>query len=651
MKHYVLKSAFISVCLVLISGMVAAQEDAPILVVDADTIYTSEFEYVFNKNRDNPYVEEKTPQEYMDLFVQFKLKVHEAERLGLDTLPKFVKELGGYRDQLARPYLIDSEVTEQLIEEVFDRYKTEIEASHILFQVSPSAAPKDTAMVYQRAVEVREKLLAGAAFDSLARKYSQDPSAKDNGGRIGYFSALYLVYPFENAAYNLEVGEISMPVRTRYGYHLIRVTDRRPARGEVKVAHIMIRLEDSSTEADKEVAYEKIKSISEEIKAGADFAEMARVYSDDKTTATSGGELRWFGSNVMVEPFDSAAFSLSEIGSISEPVLTQFGWHLIKLIDRKGPPTRETSEDDVRRKIQRDSRSELSTLAVMNRLKKEYSYKREERAWELFLDQVDERLINATWEAPIFKKDRTLFTLDGIAHKQSEFAEFLAGQQTTKSKIESVDSWTSERYDQWVNAIITAYENSRLEDKYQDFRMLFKEYREGILLFDLMEKEVWKKAVSDTIGLEAYHQEHLADFMWEDRYTVGVYSLANMKDALKFRKKLAKGNDATELVASFNDADALRVQEKSGTFEYSELEWLEKVDASVGEGIMEPFEWKGRYLVVHLKEVEGARPKTIKEARGQITAAYQEYLEGVLIERLRAETPVHVFEDVLNKVE
>lgn len=651
MKHYVLKSAFISVCLVLISGMVAAQEDAPILVVGADTIYTSEFEYVFNKNRDNPYVEEKTPQEYMDLFVQFKLKVHEAERLGLDTLPKFVKELGGYRDQLARPYLIDSEVTEQLIEEVFDRYKTEIEASHILFQVSPSAAPKDTAMVYQRAVEVREKLLAGAAFDSLARKYSQDPSAKDNGGRIGYFSALYLVYPFENAAYNLEVGEISMPVRTRYGYHLIRVTDRRPARGEVKVAHIMIRLEDSSTEADKEVAYEKIKSISEEIKAGADFAEMARVYSDDKTTATSGGELRWFGSNVMVEPFDSAAFSLSEIGSISEPVLTQFGWHLIKLIDRKGPPIRETSEDDVRRKIQRDSRSELSTLAVMNRLKKEYSYKREERAWELFLDQVDERLINATWEAPIFKKDRTLFTLDGIAHKQSEFAEFLAGQQTTKSKIESIDSWTSERYDQWVNAIITAYENSRLEDKYQDFRMLFKEYREGILLFDLMEKEVWKKAVSDTIGLEAYHEKHLADFMWEDRYTVGVYSLANMKDALKFRKKLAKGNDATELVASFNDADALRVQEKSGTFEYSELEWLEKVDASVGEGIMEPFEWKGRYLVVHLKEVEGARPKTIKEARGQITAAYQEYLEGVLIERLRAETPVHVFEDVLNKVE
>lgn len=650
MRQHVLMSALVSMAVLLFSGFTQAQQDVPILIVGEDTVYTSEFEYVFNKNRDNPYVEEKTPQEYMDLFVQFKLKVYEAERLGLDTSSKFIRELAGYREQLARPYLIDSEVTEHLIDEVFDRYQTEVEASHILFQVSPNASPEDTATAYQRAIEAREKILAGADFDSIARKYSQDPSAAENGGRIGYFSALYLVYPFENAAFNMKVGEISMPVRTRYGYHIIQVTDRRPARGEVKVAHIMIRLEEGASETVQQAAAEKIQSISNELKAGADFSELARVYSDDKTTSANGGELRWFGSNVMVEPFDLAAFALEEIGEISEPVLTQFGWHIIKLLDKKGPPTRETAEADVRRKIQRDSRSELSTMAVMERLKKEYSYQRDERGWAAFQTHIDSRIADAKWKAPTFKRDRALFKLDGNSYYSSQFAAYLEAQQSPKNRPESVGTWVNARYNDWVHDVITQYENSRLEDKYEDFRLLYKEYREGILLFDLMEQEVWKKAVSDTAGLEAFHANHLNDFMWEKRLDVDLFSFTDEKGASKFHKKLSKTGDADKWYASFSEKDALRIQRTTGVFEWSELDWIGSMP-SVEPGVQAPLSWQGRFLVPFIREVLEPMPKTLAEARGQITAAYQEHLEKALVTRLKSETKVEIIQEALDRVE
>jgi len=219
-----------------------AQEKDPILLTIGDKgVNLSEFNAIYKKNNANENATEQSVKEYLDLYIKFKLKVKEAEDLGYDTLPKFIKELGGYRGQLALPYLTDKEVTKSLIKEAYERMKQDVRASHILIKVDENASSADTLIAYNKAIKVRKRLLAGEDFSVLAKEVSTDPSAQKNGGDLGYFSVLHMVYPFECAAYETKVGDVSMPIRTKFGYHLIKVVDKRAARGTIKVAHIMIK--------------------------------------------------------------------------------------------------------------------------------------------------------------------------------------------------------------------------------------------------------------------------------------------------------------------------------------------------------------------------------------------------------------------------
>ena len=309
---------------------VTAQKDKVILTIAGEPVYKSEFEYIFKKNNDDTLITREDLDEYMELFINYKLKVREAEDLGMDTTKAFRRELNSYRNQLAAPYLTDKEVTEELIKEAYERMKEEVRASHILIRVDEDADPEDTLAAYQEIMNIRNQIENGSDFEKTARLLSNDPSVKTNSGDLGYFTVFQMVYPFETVAYNTPVGELSMPVRSRFGYHLIKITDRRPARGQVQVAHIIIVSNDKMKPEQQENAKKKIDEIYNNILEGADFGEMARKYSDDKTSASKGGVLPPFGPGKMIVEFENEVYKLKTPGDISEPFKTQYGWHMIK---------------------------------------------------------------------------------------------------------------------------------------------------------------------------------------------------------------------------------------------------------------------------------------------------------------------------------
>ncbi len=350
----------------------ALAEDPALLRIGDEKITLSEFEKIYERNNiDANRAEREDVEEYLELYIDYRLKVKEARSQGLDTLPGFRQELDGYRDQLVREILASHEVTDQLVREAWERSQYDIRASHILLRLPGDPNPDDTLEVYNRILDVYNKLKEGADFARMAREVSEDPSARGsegspnqaarrgNSGDLGYFTVFDMVYPFESAAYNTRPGEISKPVRTDFGYHLVKVTDRLPAMGEAQVAHVMLMI---SPEMEEEEVAEKERQISdiyEQLKGGADFDRMAADYSEDRQTAGNGGAMAPFVSSRMVPEFIEAIQDLNESGDMSPPVRSDFGWHIIKLIDQSPPPSFEEAEEGIRFRVARNDRSQI----------------------------------------------------------------------------------------------------------------------------------------------------------------------------------------------------------------------------------------------------------------------------------------------------
>ncbi len=269
----------------------------------------SEFDYYFLKNTERPSQEaaKKATNEYLDLFINFKLKVQEALSMKMDQEEGFIMEFDGYKAQLIEPFLSTSKVNEDLIKEAYDRLQYEIAATHILIKPKDNNSPDDTLQTFNQLVELKKRIQNGEDMASLAKKYSHDRSAANNGGYLGYFTAMQMVYPFENAVYSTPVGEVAGPFTTRFGYHIVRIEDKRPARGQAKAAHIMVRYTQEPESEEK--ARLKVNSIYQSIQEGKDWNELCKLYSDDKNTSSNGGELKWFGTGQLVPEFEDMAFS------------------------------------------------------------------------------------------------------------------------------------------------------------------------------------------------------------------------------------------------------------------------------------------------------------------------------------------------------
>lgn len=619
------------------------QEDI-ILTIDDEHITKSEFENIFKKNNRDSVISIASLDEYAELFINFKLKVKEAEELRYDTIPALIDELAGYRKQLARPYLVDSKLTEELLQESYNRMKEEVRASHILIM----AEGEDTLDAYAKINEIKKRIDAGEDFGKLAVELSEDPSARSNKGDLGYFSSLQMVYPFESAAYGTDVGGVSDPVKTRFGYHLVKVLDKRQSRGELKVAHILVKSADKDPSNQKAAAKLKIDEIYTRCVDGEDFATLAAQHSDDKSTSKKGGDLPWFGSGKMVAEFEAAAFSLTANSEISKPFQTSYGWHIIKRQDFRDLKSFSEMKGQLRSRINKDVRSEITRKSFISKMKKEYGFQYFPGNIKQVEELVDTSYLYTNWKFSNFDDYRQpIMTLGDTTIYQKNYLIYLFESQRRTTEKDLGEMLSTKRLS-FEDQVVTTYENRRLEAKYPEFKALMKEYRDGVLLFELTDEKVWTKAVNDSLGLVNFYSENTDKFMYEQRVDASIYNCSSKKISKKAKKMVKKGFDNGEINKTLNVDSQLNITIMSDLYENEDHDMISLI--SFKEGISKYLKLNDQVSFVNVKKVLPPQPKAISEARGLVTAAYQNHLEKKWIEELRSKHTIDLNKNVLYSI-
>lgn len=625
-------------------GAFAADVDPIIMKVNNKEIHKSEFEYIYNKNSQQQ-IDQKSLDEYVTLFKNYKLKVAEAESLGIDTTEAFKNELAGYRDELAKPYLIDASVDDRLAEEAYERMKEDVEVSHILVGLRARTL-EDKAEAKKKAESILERIKAGEDFGALAEEYSEDGS-RQNKGYLGFIRGGRTVYPFEKAAFALQPGEVSDVVESQFGYHLIKVHSRRPNPGEFLLSHIMILVPRDASDEVKAQKEAEARAIYEELKAGADFATLAQERSEDKGSAVRGGALPWVSSGQFVKEFEDAAFALKNKGDITEPVLSPYGWHIIKLMDRRGLKPFEQMRSEITRMMARDERGSMARAARVAQLKNDYNFSLDEAQQEKLVNLAKETgKVDSSYIAAIHNDQSVLFSFKDHSFTVADFAAALPkGRDVTVNASGYIAAMIAHVSD---NEILN-FEKSQLENKYPDFRNLMNEYRDGMLLFEVSNREVWEKASKDTEGLQKYFKKNKKKYKWDKPHYKGFLIQCSDDTTATAVKKRLKKLDADSVIVvltrEFNTDSLTKVKVERGLFVEGENA---KIDELVFDGPAVKVDENFPVVFVSGKLLK--KPESYTDVRGQVTADYQTYLEKVWVEKLNKKYPVEINEDVLKTV-
>ncbi len=643
---------FIILTLFIATGLFG--QTSPVLMTIGDEVVTlDEFERIYQKNNNESSLNRQSPEAYLELFINFKIKVKEAESLGMDTTSKFINELEGYRKQLAKPYLVDKKAKEEMMKEAYEWSKYDIRASHILIRLPEDSSPEDTLAAYKKIVQIRSRIVSGEPFEVVARATSEDASVQQNGGDLNYFTVFSMVYPFETAAYNTQVGQLSMPFRTNYGYHIIKVNDRRAARGTVKVAHIFIRTPSGIGEDQKKEAYEKVQMVYDSLQMGTDFGALAKHHSDDRSSARSSGEIPWFGTGRMIPEFENACFTIDKKGDYSKPFKSFYGWHIIKLIDKKKIGTYEEMKPELQQKIDRSDRNSARSDHFIAKLKSEYNFVENLESLQPLYEAVDSTLQLGRWKAGGLKRlNSHLIKIGEQEVLTGEFAAYMEEKQYHgKSRDPLV--WVDLLYKSFSDEVVIAYEEKRLPEKYPEFKYIYAEYHDGILLFDIMDQRVWSLAITDTLGLEAFHKEHKKNYMWEERTDAFIVQCTKGADIAGIKsvyKKIARGKlDQETLNAKYCSNDTVPcIIVSRHLVEKGDNEMIDSRNGVKGSGPVIENEETSTFVIV--KGVRSPEPKKLEEARGQITSDYQEYLESEWLKSLKEKYPVTVNQELLERI-
>ena len=634
-------------------------------VSQAQTLFTyggtpvdkQEFLRVYQKNSLNkaPDFSEPALREYVKLYSLFKMKVREAELQHIDTLPSIGSELDNYRRQLAKNYLTDKEVRQKLVTEAYDRQKEELHVAHILIACSPSALPADTLKAYNKIDSLYRVASSGkASFATLAGEFSDDRDTRTNGGDIGYLTSLQTLYAFENAAYNTPVGKISGIFRSQLGYHIVKVLDKRPARGEVQVAQIMISIQKSKGEEGKTAAKAKADDVYRQLKAGAGFDEMVTKYSEDKYSVNEHGVLPQFGVGRMTPGFENAAFALKKPGDISAPVETEYGYHIIKLMSKSPLKPFDSVRDQLQRRVDNDSRSQVAHDIYFDKIKKQHGFKEFPQNMKPVIDRV-QKLPDTGAAANVFHASdfrnmtAPLFELAGNKYLQSDFMTF--AEMLTRGRINGPKAAVmNDIYKLYVERTVNDYEEHHLADTNPDFKNLMDEYRNGVMLFELTDRNVWGKASRDTVGLKRFYGEHKDKYQWEPGFIGAVYKFKDEKTAntgVAYLTKNMNGKDEDVYKTLNTEATPDAVSIQRGHYEYSKFTDVPRADLIKGKLSKPVKNADGTYTVVKVEEsFEQPTTKTLDEARGYAVAEYQDHLEKEWSDELRRKYPVKVEEKV-----
>lgn len=624
-----------------------------VIVTIGDHQFTKdEYEQIYRKNNTqlNDENEIKTPTEYLELFIDYKLKVIEAESRGLDTIKAFIDEFAGYREELAKPYLTDITVTDSMVKQAYYRTINQVKASHILIQVPSGASPEDTLNAYHKIIDIRNKFInKEKTFEELAYEYSDDPSAKQNNGDLGFFSAFNMITSFENAAYETPVGEVSMPVATQYGYHIIYVTDKQSIDSEIKVAHIMKIFKDRENTQAEEIQYTKqLDSLITELNNGADFSKLAKENSDDKGTSQKGGEMGWLNKGFRINSFIDAGYSLKNIGDISKPIRTPYGMHIIKLIDIRDVQPFEELKNELSRKVKNDpDRSIHSKLSFINKNKRDLGFVEYNDNISTFRNYIrnagDSIFVGMSPEfmsMPLYKIADSIYTI-------KKFYELQLKKKTNENEnfISSIVEYNLDVYNE---DIIIEYVKSKLEILHPEFAQIMQEYRDGMLLFSIMQEEVWDKAVQDSIGLQAYYEANKNKYLWDDHFS-GLLIKCNNQEALDTCKKLLDEGivDPVVITERINVNNIKNIKITKDKWEKGDNDRIDYFQF----GGPEPARFNAEFEFVVGEMVKAGSPKKLEEAKGLYISDYQGVLEEQWIKSLRNKYKVKANKKLLKSIE
>ena len=625
----------------------SAQDDSEVLFTVADKPVTvGEFRYIYTKtNGEEATFSRASILEYLDLYERFKLKVARAHDMGLDTVVALQNELEGYRKQLADNYLLDREVTDPLVEQLYARQQEDVDFSHLLFQL-PSERPEDTLAVYQRAQQIKDQLTADN-FAGQAQQLSADTYSKEQGGRIGYVSAPLPpgMHRLEEALWSAQDGQVYGPVRTAAGYHIFLRHGSRPAYGQVEIAHILVR---KGADAGAEEARAKAMQAAAALASGESFEEVAAAYSEDDKTKNQGGYIGFFGINRYNKDFERAAFALSEDGQISEVIESPVGFHLLKRISRRGVQPLEQQRPLLEAAVRQDPRFAEAQRALLQQLRRQYG-----------TDVMDQNFATytATLDSSFFDVRKTFTVGDDLPLMRigektlsvSDFNAYLtrnARQRAGMQRSQNASEAAQILFDSWVEQQVQAYAEEQLEVKFPDFRALMREYREGILLFEATKLEVWDRAGTDTTGLESYFAAHRQQYQFPPRARVGYFRV-RPSDSMSLEDVLAYAADHTpeETMEYFGRQD-VAVEEE--LYEADRLP--EGLTMEAGSQTAAEEDPSGMVSVYRVAAIAPARPKELQEARGYVIADYQDQLEREWVDQLRQTYEVKVNKKVLNKL-
>ncbi len=596
-------------------------------------VYTDEFIYLYKKNHLNPGdFTEKKVDEYLNLFINFKLKVSEAKSRGLDTTAAFNKEFKSYKEELKKPYLAEKDELDRLTKEAYQRLNEEVKASHILITLKPDAASADTLAAFTKIMTIRSRVMGGENFEKVAEQVSEDPSAKSNGGNLGYFTALQMVYPFEQAAYSLKVGEISQPVRTRFGYHLLKVTDRKPARGEVEVSHIILR---TGSPDDKKVK-NKILEIYDQLRGGRSWEELCREYSEDPATKDSGGKLRPFGVGALagIPQFEAVAFSLKQPGEISDPFQSAYGWHIVRLEKKIPMPAFSQVEETLKRKVSRDERLQIADKRLQEEKRKLYGFSENVEIKNSLINTADTTLQRGKWK---FNGDnslrpKTIFVLQNKSYDVGQLILFMERKQTTTAL--SPGAYMTQLYESFVDEKLTEIEDTKLLAENADFRNLLTEYEEGILLFTIMEKEVWNRDANDTVALHNFYRENKEKYKAGDRVHARVFTITDKNFLEEIKTKVNTGDSLKK-----DDLKKFKSIQPFRNYERGDNKAIDKVSWAIG---LQSVEESETYFLIEIDRLVPPGIKSFEETRAQVVSDYQEILEKKWLTELRQKYPVKI---------
>jgi len=634
-----MKLNFFSILAILFFNTIFSQNEEVLFTVNNTEVTTDEFSRVYNKNIDLVQDEkQKDVDEYLKLYVNYKLKLEEAYALGLDKDKKYKNELESYRRQLAKKYLTDTKINDALLAEAYERTVNEVNVNHILVRVDDNASPADSLKAYNQVLEYRNKALNGNFKTTMESSHNGKTVF---GESLGYFNAFKMVYPFENVAYATKVKEVSMPFRTKFGFHILNVIDKRKSQGEVTVAHIMIaNNNDKITSSPKD----RINELWTKINEGSSFSDLAKQFSDDKNSAKNGGKLTRFGAGKLsAKEFENAAFSLITEGEVSKPIKTKFGWHIIKLIKKHKLHSFNELKSTLEQSVKKDSRSKIVNERFYNSLKKRYDFSETVGVKEELLKVVNTEFIKGNWNSSNDMYKNILATFSGEKLSYLEYYTYLSSKLRTYKNLTVINDIVTVSYNDFINSRIYNYHNENLESEYPEFKNIVQEYREGLLLFELMEQEVWKKSKTDTIGLKKYYENNKADYFWKKRIEAVVVT-SETKKAAKNVRKLLRADVVLEQLKKSQKSSVI----SEGVYEMTDKELPKKYKADIG--VSKIYKHNNQYVVVkRIKEVL-PKQKSFDEVKGRVINDYQTQIEKKWLLNLASKYKVEVNKLVLESV-